>query len=72
MSWVGAISIIVLIAAMLIGLIVHLRRTGKINNQTAAILGILVIIAGFITYLYPSALTATQEDTPETRQPGAR
>lgn len=70
MSWVGAISIIVPVTAMLIGLIVHLRRTGKINSQTAAFLGIFVVI--FITCLYPSAPTAAQQDTPENRQPTTR
>lgn len=68
MSWIGLITIIVIVAAILIGLLIHARNRGKISSRSALVLSIVIVVAAFITYIYPSALTTTQERDVEAGQ----
>ena len=57
MSWVGLTSVIVLIAAALLGVLLYARHRGKISGSVALVIGLLILAGASIVLVYPSSLT---------------
>ena|GEM_PF-5570744 len=61
MSLVVTVALVVLVAALLLGLTYNAFRRGLIGRPVALILAAVVVLAGGATFFYPSALIVEQQ-----------
>lgn len=61
MSVTVTVAVIVLVAALLLGLLYAALRRGKIGRTPAIVLAMIIILLGGVTILYPSVMIVEQE-----------